>query len=219
MRRKLAKLPHKRNVNPGLFTRCKSAEAAYLLGFIWADGNVSFAGNSCRISARFVSDDEPDLWPVFERTGKWGRSYAQPTGCRKATVVYTNNRPLAEFLVAVGYRAKTTQSALAVLGAIPRRWHRHWWRGCFDGDGWFYRGKSGFQIGLCSAYAQDWAHFVFLCRVLKIHFRIDRTTRVGGRSSTARVVRRADCSRLVRYLYPHGFEFGLHRKFHKACLL
>ena len=65
MKRKLDKPFDKRNVNPSSFIIREEMKNvnAYLLGFIWADGHVTFKHGACHISARFVTDDAPDIIP------------------------------------------------------------------------------------------------------------------------------------------------------------
>ena len=218
MKRKLDKPFNKRNVNPSTFIIKEQMDKvnAYLLGFIWADGHVSFRGTSCQISARFVTDDAMDIVPLFQQKGKWCIYTQQPQGCRQCTCLSTNNRPLAEFLDNMDYIAKSSASAIKILNFIPTDLRRYWWLGCMDGDGCFSFGRVGQEIGVHSSYEQDWTHFEQLANQLGIAYHLERRIAKRGKSSAIRIVKKESCSKFIHYLYPNGYEFGLHRKFDKA---
>ncbi len=220
MKRKLYKPFDKRNVNPSSFIISEQMKKvnAYLLGFIWADGHISFCRSACEISARFVTDDAPDIIPLFQQTGKWGIYKQHPEGCREATIIKTNNRPLAEFLNSMDYVTKSNAPATKILSFIPTHLRRYWWLGCLDGDGCFSVGigKQGQEIGIHSSYDQDWTHFKELTEELDMCYYFERRKRTNGTSSAVRIVKKESCAKFIHYLYPNGYEFGLRRKFAKA---
>ena len=220
MRRKLDKPFDKRNVNPTPFIVSEKMKDvnAYLLGFIWADGYVSFKHSKCQITCNFVHTDSYDIHPLFNQTGKWGVYIREAKGnCKKSICVSTNNRPFAEFLNSMDYITKSHESATKILNFIPTELHRYWWLGCMDGDGGFYIGKTGQQIGIHSSYTQDWSHFEQLANQLGIDYRIDRrVAKKGGKSSSIRIVKKESCAKFIHYLYPNDYEFGLKRKFQKT---
>jgi hypothetical protein len=218
MKRKLDKPFDERNVNPSSFIIPEQMDKvnAYLLGFIWADGHVSFKHSACRIEARFVTDDAPDILPLFRKAGKWGEYTATPPGCREATIVSTNNRPLAEFLNSMDYITKSSAPATKILNFIPQNLRRYWWLGCMDGDGCFSFGKIGQEIGIHSSYTQDWTHAEQLAKQLGIDYHLERRIAKRGKSSAIRIIKKESCSKFIHYLYPTGYEFGLCRKHQKA---
>jgi hypothetical protein len=212
------------NVNPTPFmtNRCITPIHAYLLGFIWADGNIS--KNGYTISARFIKTDGIDFLPIFQKSGKWNVYKTKPKTKREGKpqyVLYTSNKQLLEYLKSKGYSSKSTQSAVEILDAIPYELQHYWWRGCFDGDGGFYVGKNGYgQITLHSTYDQDWKHIELLCRELNIRYKISkRTKKIKGKiskSSGAQILYGEGIKKLCEYLYPNELEFGLKRKYKKA---
>lgn len=218
MKRKLDKPFDKRNVNPSTFiiSDRMTPVNAYLLGFIWADGHISFRRSACRIEARFVTDDASDILPLFRETGKWGEYTQTPIGCREATIVSTNNRPLAEFLNSMDYVTKTSAPATKILNFIPKNLRRYWWLGCMDGDGCFYIGRRGQEIRIASSYEQEWIHFEQMAKQLGVEYHLDRRIRQRGKSSEIRIVKKESCIKFIHYLYPNEYEFGLRRKFDKA---
>lgn len=222
MRRKLDKPNNKRNVNPEQFINCKTKEIAYLLGFIWADGHISFKNTGCRITSNFVADDGTDLIPIFKKVGKWGIYTNKPKTKRqgrKQNIVQTNNRPLAEFLKSKGYITKSQGNACDILSVIPKKLHRYWWLGCFDGDGSFYVGKKYGQITLYSSYEQDWKHFDELSKNINVDYKLNKRITTRGNSSEIRVFNRKSILNLYKFLHPKKYELGLKRKFKKANIL
>lgn len=218
MRRKLDKPPDKRNVNHLPFTIPEKMQPvnSFLLGFIWADGHVSFCNTECRIQASFVVDDSPCFLPLFQQTGKWNIYIRNISGCRKAFSVSTNNRPFAEFLTKMDYITKSNASADKILNFIPENLRRYWWLGCIDGDGCFYIGKTGQEIGISSSYTQNWSYFEKLAAEIQIDFHLEKRISDKGNSSSIRIVKKESCAKFIRFLYPDGYEFGLKRKYDKA---
>jgi hypothetical protein len=219
MKRKLDKPFDKRNVNPCPFITVDQMKPihAYLLGFIWADGHVSFKYKACSIEARFVTDDALDILPLFRQTGKWGEYTQTPQGCREATIVKTNNRPFAEFLDKMDYVTKSSAPATKILKFIPSELHRYWWLGCIDGDGCFHIPKKpGQEISISSTLDQNWEHLEQLAPQIGVDYHLARRIEKTGTSSEIRIVKKASCSKLIHYLYPQSYEFGLKRKYQKA---
>jgi hypothetical protein len=218
MKRKLDKPPEKRNVNHLPFTIAEQMTPvnAYLLGFIWADGHVAFYRGSCKIEARFVTDDAIDILPLFQKTGKWGTYIQHPLGCREATIATTNNRPFVEFLTNMDYITKSSAPATKILNYIPNHLKRYWWLGCMDGDGCFNIGNRGQEIGIYSSYNQDWSYFDNLAKELNIEYHFAQQITKKGKSSRIRIVKKDSCIKFINFLYPNGYEFGLKRKFNKA---
>ena len=141
---------------------------------------------------------------------------ATPPGCREATIVSTNNRPLAEFLNSMDYITKSSAPATKILNFIPQNLRRYWWLGCMDGDGCFSFGKIGQEIGIHSSYTQDWTHAEQLAKQLGIDYHLERRIAKRGKSSAIRIIKKESCSKFIHYLYPTGYEFGLCRKHQKA---
>ena len=62
------------NVDPSIFLVIKTKEIAYLLGLLWADGNVSFANNTSKtpiIRHNAIEEDNQFFLPIFKKTGDW----------------------------------------------------------------------------------------------------------------------------------------------------
>jgi hypothetical protein len=97
------------------------------------------------------------------------------------------------------------------MAAIPENLRHYWWRGYFDGDGWFTISKNAGVAGICSCSGQDWMFFQNL--VDKLEFTIFQQDEVkeSGRVSKMLLVNRPAIFKFFNYIYK-GESFGLQRK-------
>ena len=219
------------SVNPEKFINISTPEAAYLLGFIWADGHVVNNSKNANISISQERTDMNDIKPALDRTGRWNfceikREKENHKPCLSA---YISNRPLANHLMAYGYRSKSIGTACPILSTIPSNLKHYFFRGLFDGDGCLFfkslNTKRTRQIlTIASSYHQDWTYMANLCEKLRVDYKINRTTlkakkRNGGHqgASTFQINRHQHISVFLHYIYD-GREtdhIGLNRKWMK----
>ena len=123
------------------FEQIDTAEKAYWLGFVVADGNVNAQGSQLRFNQK--GSDAPHLEKLITALD----SHA---GVRMTKV---NGHDVARLWIC----SKSLVADLANLGIHPRKsmsqkmpdideiWHPHFWRGVMDGDGslGFWRNKHG----------------------------------------------------------------------------
>lgn len=134
-----------------------TAESVYILGLIWADGNLSKTGNAVTVTC--VSEDLCSLNEVFLKTAPWKIYIRKAKGIRKEQqTFYLCDKQLHSFLSNCDYIAKSWKSAGKILSCIPEHLKHYWWRGFSDGDGCFYT-KKHFCFFFTSGINQDW-HFV-----------------------------------------------------------
>lgn len=207
------RLNHPARVKLSAFTENLTPAAAYVLGFIWADGYVY---QPYRIVVECVADDIDVLEPTFRQTGEWVRSDRRRNGRRPQAMLATSNADLAAHLVKHGHGPNSFGSACGALATVPESLHRYWFRGLVDGDGCFYQGSAGAsQFCVAGAFGQDWSYIEQLLTKLGIPYTIQRTvTKAGHRSSAVRVTKAADIARLGAWLY-EGYPddgIGLPRK-------
>lgn len=187
--------PRKRNLlNKALFLHLDTAEIAYTLGVIWADGCLPSNSNS--ISLTMLSSDIEELMPVLKKVGNWGSYIRKHPRWQEATTVHAADKDIATFLKSVGYRNKSFDSACKILELIPQHLHKYWWRGIIDGDGNFNEQNGSRSFSLSSSQSQDWTFAENLCKRLDLPYSIYTKNQLNKRS---RKVNR--CSLIVVHGY------------------
>ena len=215
------KQPHEYKVNPSQFINISTPEAAYILGFIWADGYVYIRkkGNQSINSIRLtiVQEDFENIRSVFMKTGKWATPTFQQKGRKRQVHCVTSNKHLAQFLASNDYQSKTYTSADKILSHIPDHLKHYWFRGLVDGDGCFTFGHS-YRFSVCSAYEQDWSYIEKVLKQFEIKYSIYRTiSSKGHKFSTINIVNRSGILKFGNYIYS-GYDedkIGLIRKHQK----
>ena len=103
------------------FRKCNTPEAAYILGFIWADGYL-YKGS---ITINIVRKDHDQILRLFnERV--W-RIYYQARKNRQPQVTfYLRNNQVYLFLADNDYLDKSGRSADIILSKIPLKLHPYW---------------------------------------------------------------------------------------------
>jgi len=200
-----------------------SKEAAYVLGFLWADGHVvnpSFKQYISRITILF--DDFLNVEKSFDTLGHWLKYKLKRKGDKKFFGEFCLcNKKFHAFLVENDYHLKSTVSPTKILSLIPDNLHYLFFRGVFDGDG--HNGvveKSCFNVGISASFNFDWSSFEHLCQVLKINHKIEKIKKTfeNGKvhqSSLFFINTEYDCKLFLDYIYK-GREndcIGLDRKF------
>lgn len=164
----------KRNfkVNPEQFFKIQTPEVAYILGLLWADGNLY----KDMISIECKEDDLKTLKWIFDKTGLWKEYHRNREGRQPLMALKTNNKPLRKFLEENDYKSKTNTSADKILSKIPDHLKHYWFRGLFDGDGCFYIGKNnrGCQISISSSFEQDWKYIEDFLKTSNIFYNLSR---------------------------------------------
>jgi hypothetical protein len=229
------KSPDKYKVNPLPFIHPATPNVAYLLGFIYSDGNVYYRnekGNRIsHISMRCAANDILAIKDIIDSTGKWSYDFYKKENIKNATKdvirAHTSNRILAEHLKKFDYCIKSGANADKILSIIPDHLQHYFFLGIIDGDGcWHYsrnlNKRNCYQkhriFSISSTIDQDWSYIEKLLNKLNISYRIIRRVVKLGGTSTITVSRKADINKLHNYLYPKGFEFGLKRKFIKSLI-
>jgi len=217
-----------------VFVDCKTKEAAYVLGLLWADGYMN-GGRPNRIAIEIVADDFDAIRGVFDATGSWSVSRRKRKNRRPQACATICNKPLSEFLLSFGYGEKNVRSACGILEKLPIDLRTYWWRGFFDGDGCFYsrrhvrqrETKESYehvaQMSLAGGLKQDWGFAEKLLTGLGICFAIQRRShrkRKKSSSSSVRVTNKEGIRKFGEYIYGEYDGVGLRRKYEawKKCL-
>lgn len=214
--------PERYRVDPRQFQDVTTPEAAYILGLLWADGNI----NRDLVRIQCVRKDLETLKWVFMKTGDWSIGYSDKGGNRKEQmVISTYCRQFRGLLEDNDYHVKSTAPATKILSRIPEHLKHYWWRGLVDGDGCFYvdHKRGHCQLSITSSYEQDWSFVLDImkgleiesCKIQRDDFK--RRRKDVGRSSVARMSGRHEITTFARYIY-QGYEtdkIGLKRKHDK----
>ena len=215
------KKPEEYNVNPNAFINCSNKKIAYLLGLLWADGNIY----KNRVSINSLAKDANQFIPIFMETGKWNVYYSKQVGRKPQKHIYTNNKILSSFLVSCGYGPNTFISACDILNKIPDKLKVFWFRGLIDGDGcWYINSKNNHskQFTLSGGYNQDWKYFINLLNQLEIKHKVIKTIRnaKNGKRHKSSYVRIYGLNNLIKlgdFIYTSYSQdkIGLKRKYNK----
>lgn len=200
-----------------------SPEAAYVLGFLWADGYVPEGSNY--ISLCLQREDAKELLFVFHKTASsWYLNEQSSMRCGKESLqarISISNKPLHDLLITLGYRSKSGSEPTQVLNFVPEALRCYWWRGYFDGDGCFSliedkQSKRAKRVlmSFTSSLTQRWDFVVKLLTQLQVDFKMTKQESDQGNNSSIRIQSGPSVLRLARYLY-QGRVFGLSRKYQK----
>lgn len=208
-----AKQNHECNVNPETFINILIPEAAYILGLIWADGNICDKQTTPGISIRQVTTDMGEIKKILDKTGKW--NYCEnktQENCQHSSRAYTTNRTLYNYLFGHNYGSKSKESADSIVNTIPDKFKHLFFLGLFDGDGCLFvreANPQGYLFSIASSFEQDWSFMIRLCENLKIDYRIHRKIQKNKRkdglsncaSSSFIVSRHSDIKELMKWIY------------------
>ena len=122
--------------------------AAYWVGFLMADGNVTEAG---QITVSLCSEDHEHLLKL--------KTFL---GCNTKPVIRPNSTHPHRKVSSLSLRSKKLKDALNQYGVRPRKskdakvadslsLNRHFWRGVLDGDGYISQPGSPLRVELCGS--------------------------------------------------------------------
>ena len=197
---------------------------SYFLGFLWADGYLwsNPKTNTFRVILENSSDDLDILLPFFNGIGHFSLFRRWRKNSTKEILRATlNNKKLFNFLMDNGFSNKL--SPHTVLQKIPKKFHCYFWRGLFDGDGYFgvierkTRNSTDYVIEITSDYNQDWSELSNLCQKSNINFKIEQVIYKESRRSVFSIRTIESMIKFGNILYK-GYtkkEVGLPRKHNK----
>lgn len=195
-----------------------TAETAYTLGFIWADGSIS-KENKIKIAIKQVDAViiEPTLMKAWNWNIRRNIQKTNPPGQLQMSF-QKGSVELATKLISYNYRSK--DQAPTILSIIPENLTHYWWRGYSDGDGCFCISRDGHcSYSICGPYTQDWSAFEKLVLPMEIHYRIGREINKKTGHKGSRIVIPSICGgyKFGNYIYQGFLEdrIGLTRKYEK----
>lgn len=186
--------------------------AAYMLGFLWADGTVS--KDHSQIVLRIVDSDFQDIrerWMATAKLWTYKHHKSSNPNHQDQAIVRLSHVAYHDFLVDNDYRIKSGASADKILSRIPAHFKHYWWRGYFDGDGGFTVSGATRRVSLASCLNQDWRFFNRLAKQLGLAYRIPTRDVKGNSGSSVIMDNETSVRRFLGYIY-QGQQFGLRRK-------
>ena len=166
-------------------------DSAYVLGLIYADGNVfrRLRGNSEELRLNITSKD----LPLLRKVAALMKSTYPLKKNRECYGLTTNNKRLVSALVERGVMPR--KSNILVWPQFPRRLYGAFIRGYFDGDGWAsITCQKGLQIGFCSGSL----NFITSLREALSPL-VSKTTRVGNETAAIETVTNTGTVYKIRY--------------------
>ena len=212
---------NKTNVCSSQFESIESPHVAYLLGFLWADGNIANKDNGkYYIRLSIVEDDFNQLRKSVDLTGKWTILKRRREGRRSTIDASFNNKVVHRKMKDWGYGEKSRVSPCKVLSDLSDSLRSHWWRGFFDGDGCFYvnRNRYLYQAIVAGSEFQDWSSYIELLGSLGIQGKKVVRRSSHGNSSNVIMSKRSSVVKLGDYLYRNWNGIGLARKHEKYLM-
>lgn len=187
-------------------------EVAYVLGLLWADGWISNK-NEYSVNIKLVTEDFDKIENIFYKIADWKKYTREYKKYKQTTTLRLSGKLIVDYLISIGYKTKSFDSANLVLDTIPENLRHYWWRGYFDGDG--YINKNGNALQLCSGITQDWSFVSYLPSDIK--YRISKEQYLNKKSNKLN-----SCSKMyiygpsaklfTDYIYC-GKIFGFERKY------
>jgi len=201
------------------FININSKDVAYVLGFIWADGNIR---KPYTISIVINGKDSEDIKNVFQKSGEWNYYYYDRFDNRtnktyKNFQIQTSNKNLVNFLIDNDYDKKSLLSPTKILSKIPEEYKLYFFRGFSDGDGCFYKKNRASQYSLTGSYFQDWTAVENLFNLLNITYTIRYSSNKKSKYSQIRITNKNDIDIFGKYIYDNFDGTGLKRKYLKYC--
>ena len=137
-------------MNHRFFESIQSEAAAYFLGMLSADGSIERDGN--RVSWTILESDAAVMSRFLEEIGlpvDLPREFSLP-GSRPMRRLEIFSRQMRNDLIQKGLVPNKSNESFGPYKEIAPEWRHHYFRGLFDGDGWFSLSGKLPEIGLCN---------------------------------------------------------------------
>jgi intein/homing endonuclease len=193
-------------------------EAAYMLGFIWADGWIRKNKYHREVRVECLREDIEEIKPNFDKVFDWKIYYRNRPNRRPQARLNLVHLEFVDYLLENGY--STNRDANKALSIIPEDLQFLWFRGLIDGDGCWYvnKEKQKRQFSISASYELDWSFIEDLFLSLDINsYRIYKREHASSKSSVVEFNRKDNFLKLGNFIY-RGFQeekIGLMRKYLK----
>lgn len=200
------------------FDFSQTPENMYFWGFLWSDGYIKTKGFP-RVELDLNKYDFDDIINIIPKGFNIynNRKTSNKDGCNRKPRSYTSTgrKQYFDFLCSNGYYDKQKPSDFMT----KHKYSYYWFRGVIDGDGCWYisKNKQSKQFSLSSDYYQDWKYFTDLLDAFECKYSLNRVIgKKGNKYSYIRTCNKNSLSKIINYLYPNDFDFGLTRKYNKT---
>ena len=192
---------------------------------MWGDGTISFSkgkvGKNCysgprySISVSLVEEDAQCVEFIF-KNWKINKHKYKNKNWKTRQTFYLNWKKGFLFLEDLDFNKKSVKSPTKILNLIKEDYHKYFYRGWADADG-FSKGLKKRIFYICGSYEQDWSALENFCFKNKLLFKIERKFRInknGKRNSASNFCfsKRESILFFLDYIYS-GEIFGLSRKY------
>lgn len=192
-------------------SKMSTQKGAYLLGFLWADGNLKKKSSIVRCS--ITQKDGLDLRDIFEYVGKWRIFEKFPEDRQPQMHFEVWDTTFYTFLQNLDYKEKSLRTPSKVSAFLAPELHPYFWRGYFDGDGCFSVSQS-IQANVSGPIEQSWDDFLQLLKKIEVEYRFELYKLKSGNSSRVTFFGYFNLLRFGNYIYS-GEIFGLKGKYQK----
>jgi hypothetical protein len=203
-------LLHKYKINHDFFKEIDTPDKAYILGFIYADGNLAYRGHSYKLRITIQYSDH-DLLVKFNKC--FGSDYLIRNTKQNQWSLEISSKNM--FMDLNNLHIYPNKTYLDFIPIVPKEYESSFTRGLFDGDGCFsYYQNTGRvsitnSINMCNWLLTTTRRLLFvgggvkyLCPNGHKYARWD----LGGNKQV---------SKFVRWLYSDGSDLYLERKYKK----
>lgn len=194
-------------------------ESVYILGLLWADGNINLKNKITSINC--VEEDIDEVINIFKKTGEWIisppiKKYHNNKEVKTQKKIWTSTWELCNILKEYGYTKKSVDSPDFLLSIIPNNLIKYWFRGYLDGDGCIrYRENKGSSIVFASSINQNWNFLIKLCQKNNFQYTITKyTNKLGGYSHFV-IYKKNDVQNFCKFIYEEFDNIGFSRKYGK----
>ena len=203
----------------------KDKTILYLLGFMWADGNLNYNTLITEIkyndyeNLKMITDTTNLNWKHSNRyriLKKTNKKYHQGS-------IYLTDKIIAKQLLEYNFKNKSYEPPTKLINDIPHELLNHFIRGYVDGDGSFsiYKIKKNGNFGavkfnITSTINYDWGFIINLFYKLNIHSHlINNYDRKSGKSSIIGLHNKTDITKFGDWLYKDSENIRFERKYNK----
>lgn len=199
----------KYNLDEKVFIDHRTPTACYVMGLLWADGDLYFAkkGKTYSINLATTAPDFNHFVEHMKKLGTWGiyeRKYKNENW-KPGISVRATNENIFNYLCKFNYR----QKILGVSELFDTWSHDeicYWIMGLIDGDGHIKcdEQRSNFRIDIAGHYNQNWEFLLNFCKRYNIVAKTNLVLMKKGRGSHFSIGGRREVTKFFNIVYKNN---------------